>query len=257
MALADQTRTLAALYARQAEIRADPYLHAHSRNQAVIQRQIQIFNRCSKHFDSASVLLDWGCRQAADACLMRMHLGSEAQIHGCDVDAEDYEAFFEFAGLQYRQLQHPYLLPYPDNTFDVVFGSGVLEHVPIDAESLKELYRIIRPGGRLIITMLPNRLSYTEFLNRRLGNPHHLRLYSLREILRMLMHSGFLPLESGYHQVLPTLSSPKGGIFNVRGASRLVEFLWPLNSALEQIPIVRAVATNIFVIAKKVEAFHG
>lgn len=257
MATADQARTLATLYARQAEIRPDPYLHAHSRNQAVIQRQVQIFNRCAKHFDSAAVVLDWGCRQAADACLMRMYLGGEAQLHGCDVDPGDYEAFFEFAGLEYRQLRHPYRLPYEDNTFDVVLGSGVLEHVPIDGESLKELYRIIRPGGRLVVTMLPNRLSYTEFLNRRLGNPHHLRRYSRREILRMLMHCGFLPLESGYHQILPTLSSPKGGIFNLRAASWLVESLWPLNSALEQIPIVRSVATNIFVVAKKVEAFHG
>jgi len=53
-----------------------------------------------------------------------------------------------------------------------VMGSGVLEHVPNDSESLKELYRIIRPGGYFIMTMLPNQYSYTEWLNRRLRNPH-------------------------------------------------------------------------------------
>jgi SAM-dependent methyltransferase len=257
MALADQTNLLTRLYAEQAEIRPDVYLHAHSRNQAVIQRQVQIFNHCAKYFDSANVVLDWGCRQGADACLMRMYLGDQVQVHGCDVDPPNYEAFFSFSRIEYRLLRHPYLLPYEDNTFDVVMGSGVLEHVPIDIESLKELYRVIRPQGRLIITMLPNRLSYTEFLNRRLGNPHHLRLYSHQEIIKMLMHTGFLPLESGYHQIIPTLSSPKGGIFDIRIASRFVESLWPLNSALEKVPILRSVATNIFVVAKKVEAFHG
>jgi SAM-dependent methyltransferase len=188
---------------------------------------------------------------------MRMQFGDTVQIHGCDVDSDTYEAFFEFSGLDYRQLQHPYLLPYEDNMFDVVMASGVLEHVPFDRESLKELYRVLRPNGVLLITMLPNCLSYTEFLNRRLNNPHHLRLYSKREILHLLMHNGFLPLESGYHQIIPTLSSPKGGVFDVGLTSKFVETLWPLNSLLERIPIVNRVSTNIYVVGKKVTAFHG
>jgi 2-polyprenyl-3-methyl-5-hydroxy-6-metoxy-1,4-benzoquinol methylase len=67
-----------------------------------------------------------------------------------------------FAALKYSQLTHSY----PADLFDVVIGSGVLEHVPIDSESRKELYRVIRPDGYFVMTMLPNRYSYTEFLNR-------------------------------------------------------------------------------------------
>jgi SAM-dependent methyltransferase len=188
---------------------------------------------------------------------MRMQLGDSVQIYGCDVDADRYEAFFEFAGLDYCPLRHPYLLPYEDNMIDVVMASGVLEHVPFDYESLKELYRVIRPGGVLVITMLPNHLSYTEFLNRMLHNPHHLRLYSRKEILRLLLHNGFLPVESGYHQIIPTLSSPKGGVFDAGIASQFVEILWPLNSLLEGIPVVNRISTNIYVVAKKVTSFHG
>jgi SAM-dependent methyltransferase len=186
-----------------------------------------------------------------------MLLGSNVELHGCDVDSGEYSAFFDFAELRYTQLAHPYLLPYSDNSFDVVMGSGVLEHVPNDSESLKEPYRIIRPGGFFVMTMLPNRYSYTEWINRRLGNPHHLRLYSLSEAKRMFMHHGFLAVRSGYHQVVPTLSSPKRGIFDLYLANVLVEKAFSLNTILERFWPINKFSTNIFIVGKKVAAFHG
>jgi SAM-dependent methyltransferase len=255
--MSDFDAQLVKLYAIQAAVKGDPYLHAHSRNLAVIKRQTSIFARCQDYFRDAGKVLDWGCRHAADACLIRMMRGPEVELHGCDVDRGDYNVFYDFARLKYSQLSHPYLLPYEDGSFDAVIGSGVLEHVPNDSESLKELYRIIRPGGFFVMTMLPNRYSYTEWLNRRLNNPHHLRLYSLSEARRMFMHHGFLPVTCGYHQIIPTLSSPKGGIFDFRMANALVETIFPLNSFLERLWPVNRLSTNIFVVGKKVEAFHG
>jgi SAM-dependent methyltransferase len=253
----DYLQELNRLYALQAQVSEDPYLHSHSRNTAVIRRQVSIFERCSEFFQNAETVLDWGCRHAADACMVRMLVGNTVQLHGCDVDNPNYSAFFEFAGLTYSQLAHPYKLPYPDNSFNVVIGSGVLEHVPNDSESLTELYRIIRPGGFFVMTMLPNRYSYTEWLNRRLHNPHHLRMYSLSEARYMFMHHGFLPVRFGYHQILPTLSSPKGGVFDLAVANKLIEGIFPLNNVLERCWPVNRLATNIFIIGKKVEAFHG
>ncbi len=245
------------LYSVQSQIKKDAYLHAHSRNRAVIRRQISIFERCQNFLQNAHAVLDWGCRHAADACLVRMLLGPKVELHGCDVEDAGYETFFGFAQLKYAQLTHPYLLPYEDNTFDAVIGSGVLEHVPNDSESLKELYRIIKPGGFFIMTMLPNRHSYTEWINRRLKNPHHLRMYSLSQAKNMFLHHGFLPVRFGYHQVIPTLSSPKGGIFDVPLANHLVEKTFLLNCFLEKLWPICEVATNIFVVGQKVVAFHG
>jgi SAM-dependent methyltransferase len=253
----DYETQLAALYAKQANIAADGYLHAHSRNRAVICRQVGIFHRCARFLVGAQHVLDWGCRHAADACLARMLLGNAVHLHGCDVDPPSYQAFFEFAALHYTRLTHPWKLPYDDNRFDVVIGSGVLEHVPNDSESLKELYRVIRPGGYFIMTMLPNRRSYTEWMNRRLGNPHHLRLYSLQEAVHAFMHHGFLPEMKGYHQLIPSLSSGRRGIFDAPAANWLVERLVGLNEPLERVPLLRTIATNIFIVGRKVEAFHG
>lgn len=43
-------------------------------------------------------------------------------------------------------------IPYPDNTFDVVISLETLEHVPDPDQGLKELVRVTRPGGKVIIT---------------------------------------------------------------------------------------------------------
>jgi SAM-dependent methyltransferase len=253
----DYVAELSRLYRLQADISDDRYLQSHSRNSAVIRRQVSIFERYQHALKDAQTVLDWGCRQAADACMVRMLLGDGVEIHGCDVDPLEYRPFFDFSGLKYSQLSHPYRLPYEDNCFDTVIGSGVLEHVPIDSESLKELYRVIQPLGCFVMTHLPNRYSYTEWLNRRLGNPHHIRLYSLAEALHMFIHHGFRPTAFGYHQMVPSLSSPAGGIFDLPVANRLVESLFGLNSFLERLWPVNKLSTNIFVIGRKELAING
>jgi hypothetical protein len=82
---------------------------------------------------------------------------------------------------------------------DAVIASGVLEHVPMDYESLKELYRVMKPGARLIVTYLPNRASVEEWrLRHRNGRRGHRRLYSRSQIRRLLLHCGFWPLTAGF-----------------------------------------------------------
>ena len=38
-------------------------------------------------------------------------------------------------------------LPFKDQSFDVIFCNHVLEHIPDDTTALKELYRVLKPGG--------------------------------------------------------------------------------------------------------------
>ena len=48
-------------------------------------------------------------------------------------------------------------LPFPDDTFDVVFSHEVLEHVADDQACAVEMLRVTRPGGRIVV-FAPNRL---------------------------------------------------------------------------------------------------
>ncbi len=42
-------------------------------------------------------------------------------------------------------------MPFADNTFDVVYSNGVIHHSPNTAKIVKEMYRVLKPGGKVII----------------------------------------------------------------------------------------------------------
>lgn len=48
-----------------------------------------------------------------------------------------------------------YHLPYPDDTFDAVILSEILEHIDHDVDGLREVRRVLKPGGVIAITV-PN-----------------------------------------------------------------------------------------------------
>lgn len=49
-------------------------------------------------------------------------------------------------------------LPFPDAAFDALVAMGVIEYLDSDAKALDELVRVVKPGGRIIVTV-PNLLS--------------------------------------------------------------------------------------------------
>jgi ubiquinone/menaquinone biosynthesis C-methylase UbiE len=53
-------------------------------------------------------------------------------------------------------------MPFPDGSFDVVLAMGVLEYTDLPV-ALKEIHRVLRPGGRLLVTMLNPRSPYRLF----------------------------------------------------------------------------------------------
>jgi ubiquinone/menaquinone biosynthesis C-methylase UbiE len=38
-------------------------------------------------------------------------------------------------------------MPFPDDSFDMVYSSHVLEHIPMQAQALREIFRVLKPGG--------------------------------------------------------------------------------------------------------------
>ena len=241
---------LADTYRRQLAQRHDDYLAAHAGTRCAILRQVDAFLQYLPYVEPRRVL-DWGCRHSPDSCLIRKVVAQEVDLDGCDFYPLEYDAFYEASQLRVTPLSHYAAIPYEDGLFDTVIGSGVLEHVPNDSASLSELYRILRVGGRLILAFLPNNTSISEFVARRTGRTHHARLYSRREIGRMLLHHGFMPLSIRWHQVTPTLSggAVKGGAKST--ARSLADSLYTLNPILERVWGVRRLASNLLVIAEK------
>jgi len=48
-------------------------------------------------------------------------------------------------------------LPYDDDTFDLVIGHAVIHHIPDVELAFREMLRVLRPGGRLVICGEPTR----------------------------------------------------------------------------------------------------
>jgi SAM-dependent methyltransferase len=189
------------LYAQQLVLDPDnAYLVEHG-SPVWIANQIRTFHWYRDYLPSAGNVLDWGCNHAPDCCLLRAWFGNLLGLYSCDlIDQHCYEVFHRFAASSYAQLEDPVLLPYPSNFFDAVIGSGVLEHVAMDYESLKELYRVLKPGGALIISYLPNWLSYKEFVRRVVQKrDFHRRLYGKGEATQLLKRCGFYPISVRYH----------------------------------------------------------
>ena len=58
-------------------------------------------------------------------------------------------------------------IPYDDNTFDLVVGHAVLHHIPDVPAALREVLRVLRPGGRFVFAGEPTR--YGDAVARRLS----------------------------------------------------------------------------------------
>jgi len=124
------------------------------------------------------VILDAGC--GTGLMLQQMqHLG---QAEGVDI-ADEAIDFCRKRGLDNVRRGDLSQLPFADDTFDVVTALDVLEHLDDDAGGLREMRRVLKPGGRVFIFAPAHRWLWS--LQDEVS--HHKRRYTaqtLRETVR-------------------------------------------------------------------------
>lgn len=121
--------------------------------------------------------------------------------------------FADFAGLDHhdaaiywcerKNLGHVHKgditgIPFADGSFDLVLATDVIEHVDDDMAALREIRRILKPGGRALITVP----AFPALWGLQDDVTGHRRRYGRGELPRKLEQAGLARLESFYFNFL-------------------------------------------------------
>ncbi|RYF78249.1 MAG: class I SAM-dependent methyltransferase [Cytophagaceae bacterium] len=124
-----------------------------------------------------------------------LHLLTEAadKYTGIDKNAELIDSLGKaYPKATFIQANIPPLSTLPDSTFDYIVTFQVIEHIENDDLFVKECYRVLKPGGQLLLTTVNKTFSLTR-------NPWHVREYVADE-LKNLMRKYFPTVETrGVH----------------------------------------------------------
>lgn len=152
-------------------------------------------------------ILDWGCGKGHCTYLLRT-LGF--RVESCDVErSADDSAFGQETpiiaaeNIDVIPLKDAVKLPFETESFDIVLSMGVLEHVENDLKSLREINRILKPGGLFFCFFLPFVGSWTQYVMRSRGDSYHDRLYTKSKIKSLLKESDFELQDIWHRQLFP------------------------------------------------------
>ncbi|MFN8456088.1 MAG: class I SAM-dependent methyltransferase [Anaerolineae bacterium] len=127
-------------------------------------------------------LLDVGC----GAGNMIHHLSRYGQVKGLEIDPRPVNMARQ-RGYDVNQFDATQPLPFSDNTFDVVTALDVIEHNQDDLAILADSFRVLKPGGHMVITVpaLMWLWSHNDDINA------HVRRYTAAELQQKLAQTGF------------------------------------------------------------------
>jgi len=88
-----------------------------------------------------------------------------------DIDAD----FAKANNITFHQMEIPPLEGLADNSFDFVVSFQVIEHIEDDEAYVREIHRVLKPGGKMMVTTPNILMSLTR-------NPWHVREYLTKEL---------------------------------------------------------------------------
>lgn len=134
---------------------------------------LDIFERFSLE-KSTTKILDFGCNTGVLVGILQR---DGWNISGSDISGEAIE-YGQKRGIKNLSVADGVALPYMDASFDAVLCLDVLEHIEDDSFALKEIWRVLKPGGRAII-MVP---AFRFLWGVQDVVAHHYRRYSIKMI---------------------------------------------------------------------------
>jgi 2-polyprenyl-3-methyl-5-hydroxy-6-metoxy-1,4-benzoquinol methylase len=138
-------------------------------------------------------ILDVGCGTGT----MLGYLARYGEAQGMDADEEAIR-FCNERGVTNVQLVPAGEMPFEDNTFDVVTMLDVLEHIDDDRGTLGDLYRVLKPGGSLLISVP----AYKFLWGAQDEISNHKRRYVAAQLKARMEEAGFRVRKLSYFNTL-------------------------------------------------------
>ena len=138
-------------------------------------KQKKAYEYAATHVSGKHVL-DYGVGSDFGTLLLSQHA---SRVVGVDVFPKTIafcKKFHRKPNTKFIRIRDSYTTPFPDNHFDVVTSFQVIEHIKDVERYLRELHRVLKPGGTIIITT-PNK-EYRLLPFQKPWNDDHLREYS-------------------------------------------------------------------------------
>ena len=144
-------------------------------------RRMIVRDNLARYVRPGAKVLEFGCGsglfvgELADA-------GFES--FGLDI-SEDAVKFGELQGVRNLAVIEGHRIDFPDNTFDVVLSLDVIEHLENEEWALREVERVLKPGG-LVVIMAP---AYQFLWGVQDEVAHHFRRYTMRGLIKTVRSS--------------------------------------------------------------------
>ena len=157
------------------------------------RRIIESFlDRLRKQLGKSPHILDVGCGTGANLEMLAQFGDAE----GVDV-SPDALAFCRQRGLQNVRQGEAEQLPYDDGSFDLVTGLDVVEHLDDDVAGLREMRRVLRPGGYALL-FVP---AFMFLWGVQDDISHHRRRYTRAGLEQVVRSAGFEIERSSYANI--------------------------------------------------------
>ena len=132
-----------------------------TRFQRRMQLQISMLDELGYNLKSQDIILDLGCGSRGE--LVNEYRKSGYQAFGCSFNLAEHPDVFLMRKNRILRLipRNPYILPFDDNMFYVVFSDQVFEHVKDYSAALAEINRVLKTGG-ISLHIFPSRYRPIE-----------------------------------------------------------------------------------------------
>jgi ubiquinone/menaquinone biosynthesis C-methylase UbiE len=150
----------------------------------------------------------------------------QAQITGVDPDTESLqEAIKKYPGVSFSEMRAE-ILEFADNSFDLASISMALHHLPDIQTSLKEMLRVVKPGGWIIVNELfSDNLNTAQEVHKifhhfrskidRLTGIYHQETFEKEQILHLVKAAG-IQIQLSFENTIQTNLIASPGELDIR-----------------------------------------